>query len=197
MLTLKSAFGIALIVASAACYEATPSTSSAGGGYGGSYGDDSDASDDAGPQPTLAFVDANRTLNAVAGQGVGVFVTYQSGGQWLVQWTCDTAVTNESCFFQIDVRAVTGSPVVLASDSIAPGGTVGPSSPGTIQISTTTTTEEDQASFVTSAGATLSVAVLLNGQGSGQYFFFVQNGKVNGGYQGALADPLEFEPTSP
>ena len=174
-----------------ACYGGS---STGGGGYaGGGYG----GPDDAGTQqPMLAFVDPGRTLNATPGQGVGVFVTYQPGGQWLVQWTCDSSITHESCFFDIAVSSDTGSTAQLVDDSVAAGGAVQNEGAMTV-IQTTTTTEEDQASFSTTPGAAITVNVQLNGEPSGAYFFFVQNGAVNGGYQGTLSDPMEFEPTSP
>jgi hypothetical protein len=191
---LKYASGIALLAGLVACYGGTP-TSSSGGGYAGGSG--YGGGTDAGTEPVLAFVDPGRTLNATPGQGVGVFVTYQSGGQWLIQWTCDTSITQEPCFFEIAVHSDSGSAAQLLHDSLAAGGTVQNLNGSVTAIQTTTTTEEDQAAFGTAPGATITVNVELNGQPSGQYFFFVQNGLVNGGYQGSLNDPLEFEPTSP
>jgi hypothetical protein len=192
---LRYASGIALLASIAACYSDS-SSSSAGTAYAGGGASYGSTTADAGTDPTLAFVDPGRTLNATPGQGVGVFVTYQSGGHWLVQWTCDTSITQLPCSFDIAVGADSGSAAQLVNDSIAAGGTVQEHGPVT-EFQTTTTTEEDQASFTATAGATLTVNVELNGQLSGQYFFFVQNGLVNGGYQGALSDPMEFEPTSP
>jgi len=191
---LKYASGIALLAVLEACYGGTP-TSSSGSGYAGGSG--YGGGTDAGAQAMLAIVDTDRTLNATPGQGVGVFVTYQSGGQWLVQWTCDTSITQESCFFDIEVNSDNGSAAQLVHDSLATGGTVRTINGSVTEIQTTTTTEEDQAAFTTTPGATITVNVELNGQPSGQYFFFVQNGIVNGGYQGTLSDPMEFEPTSP
>jgi hypothetical protein len=201
----KSAFVIGLVAAVAACYGDASSSSSGGGASGGgpSYGEE-DASTSA--QPMLAFVDPGRTLNAQPGQGVGVFVTYQIGGTWVVAWTCDTSITNESCFFQISVNATNGSSQAqLLSQSIGPTDTVVtqplPAGESPVQtalvIDSTVTTQQDEVTFTTTPGATISVGVELNGVPSGQYFFFVQNGVVNGNYQGALSDPMEFEPTSP
>jgi hypothetical protein len=198
----KSAFVIALVAAVAACYGDASTT------QGQPTATPVYPADDAGTgaQPMLAFVDPGRTLNAQPGQGVGVFVTYQPGGTWLVAWTCDTSVTTESCFFQITINAVDGSSAAqVLSQSLAPGDTVVtqplPAGESPVQssfvVESTTTTQQDQVTFNTTPGATISVDVELNGVASGQYFFFVQNGVVNGNYQGSLSDPLEFEPTSP
>jgi hypothetical protein len=48
--------------------------------------------------------------------------------------------------------------------------------------------------FDTTAGATIEVSVRLDAPVS---FFFVQDGQVNGGYKGALTNPLFLRPTSP
>jgi hypothetical protein len=203
---LRSAFGIALLLAGAGCYGGAPSPPPAegyagSGGYAGSVTEE-DGATDGGAPAMLAFVDTGRTLSATPGQGVGVFVTYSAGGNWLVQWTCDTSITGESCPFQITVSTVNPSaPIALQSDNLAAGARVTAVAPSAVQtgltIETTTTTEGDNASFLTSAGAAISVGVELDGLPSSQYFFFVQNGQVNGGYTGAFSDPMEFSPTSP
>jgi hypothetical protein len=200
---LKAAFGIAAVVTGiAGCYGGTPTSSSSGGSgeYVGGY-----ATEDAGPAATpvmLAFVDTGRTLTVTPGQGVGVFVTYQAGGTWLIQWTCDTTITNESCDFAINVGVAVGPPsLALLPNTVGSGETVqlvaaDPTEPA-IQIMATTSAQQEQVSFTTSPGATINVGVQLGGLPSSQYFFFVQNGQVNGGYTGSLSDPLEFQPTSP
>jgi hypothetical protein len=212
---LKSAFGITLMAALAGCFGGTPTYGTSAGYAGGFAEQDGGVG---GPQPMLAFVDTGRTLNATAGQGVGVFVTYSTGGNWLIQWTCDTSITSESCSFQVSAEVLTPSAAIhLVNFVTAPGGSVSQSPTGPCYVApaqglddagscppiqqltatATTTTDQDALSFTTPPGATISVDVQLNGQPSSQYFFFVQNGQVNGGYTGSLSDPMEFEPTSP
>src|SRR5580704_5505136 len=72
--------------------------SSGGGYYGGSGGGTTSSSSGSGAssQPMLVVVDANQTMSASPGQGVGVFTQYQTGGHWNVWWSCDTSVTSES-----------------------------------------------------------------------------------------------------
>jgi len=215
MHTLKSAFGIAALAGVVACYGGVP-TSSSGGGSAYGYGPEEDGGV-TGTAPMLALIDTGRTLNANPGQGVGVFVTYSAGGNWLIQWTCDTTITSESCPFQISAQVLQPSAAIKLANFVAGAGSsvsqspsgcyepavpvndAGSSCPPVTQLTAvaTTTTDEDSLSFTTPPGATISVDVQLSGQPSSQYFFFVQNGQVNGGYTGPLSDPMEFEPTSP
>ena len=49
--------------------------------------------------------------------------------------------------------------------------------------------------FDTEPGELIELSAALGGEYSGQFLFFVQDGKVNGGYTGNLTDPLELQPT--
>ena len=44
-------------------------------------------------------------------------------------------------------------------------------------------------------GQPIELEVRLNGVRDGRFFFFVQNGLVNGGYTGQLSDPLVLSPS--
>jgi hypothetical protein len=60
-----------------------------------------------------------------------------------------------------------------------------------------TTTQIDEVDFDATAGATIQVDVTVSGLRDGNFFFFVQDGKIDGNYQGPLTDPLIFEPSAP
>ncbi|MGA2447826.1 MAG: hypothetical protein ABTD50_04035 [Polyangiaceae bacterium] len=143
--------------------------------------------------PILVDVDANQVMNATAGTGVGVFIEYKTGGHWYVWWTCDTSLTGYSCNYDIKATAVSGT--------IANAVSQGPDVPAisldgsnTIQLATTTTLGVDGVTFDTAPGAIISLDATLGGAEDGSYWFFVQDGQVNGGYQGPLSDPLLLEP---
>ena len=51
--------------------------------------------------------------------------------------------------------------------------------------------------FDTDPGAIITVDAAMGGIHDGRFLFFVQDGKVNGGYSGALTDPLMLEGTTP
>jgi len=138
-----------------------------------------------------------QTLTAQPGQGVGVFTEYQAGGHWNIRWTCDTAMTGLSCNFQISV-SVSSEPITnLASQLSESGAAPMQPSPNEVSVATVTTNAMDGITFDTAPGAIITLDAKLDGNEDGSFLFFVEDGKVNGGYQGALADPLMIEPSSP
>jgi hypothetical protein len=181
-------------------------SSSAGGfGYGptGTGGPLDAGSPTRSTQPLLAIVDTNQTMNASPGDGVGVFVQYQSGGHWDIWWTCDTNKTSESCSFTLNASVSTGSITNAVGPMVTTdGGIRGSFSHGDQEVEavTVTTTEVDGMTFDTPLGATLPIVTVtawVNGTPSGSFFFFVQDGQINGGYTGMLSDPLMFQPSAP
>jgi len=163
---------------------------------------------DAGPstvQPILVVVDANKTLTATPGSGVGIFVEYQTGGHWHVWWSCDTNKTGLNCAFDIKGQIDSGSISGGQTEDGTAWGKGQPSSsayaytltPQSFEAQKVTTTEVDGVRFDAPLGAVLTVTSSLGGLADGSFFFFVQNGQVNGGYTGKLTDPLSFQANAP
>ena len=147
------------------------------------------------PNPLLVDVDPDQTLNAVPGDGAGVFIEYSSGGHWHVWWTCDTNKTQLSCSWDVKVSEANGSIGKPAADATST--TIGSSSGSALEATSTTGANADGVRFDTAAGATITVSASIGGVYDGSFLFFVQNGKINGGYMGTLTDPLKLEPASP
>jgi|CZKU01.1.fsa_nt_gi hypothetical protein len=192
--TLAAATVAALLVG--CVVDSTPS--SGPGGAGGTYPvGGSSSSGGAGSQPILADIDTNGMLIATPGQGIGVYVTYETGGHWTISWTCDTAATNLSCNFVVDatVSATSGPIQNLAGiERSAANSLTEENTNQQVEAITTTTTGLDTMTFDTTPGVIVTVSVALNAPVS---FFFVQDNQVNGGYTGALTNPLMFQPTTP
>lgn len=150
------------------------------------------------PSPTAAtvLVDTDKTMTAIGGQGVGVFVEYRSGGDWHVWWTCDTQKSSRSCNFAVTIGA-TGDGFVTTTDG-APSHDIGVTG-GTDStvFRTATTTQVHDVTFSTTPGASVLMGATIDGTASPEYFFFVQDGKVNGGFRGTLTNPVYFQPKSP
>ena len=147
--------------------------------------------------PMVVAVETNQTMVAKGGEGVGVFVQYRAGGHWHVWLTCDTLVSGLDCRFNVSAVASTGA---LSNLLATPGktaridlSTIG----GAVTASSQLTNEVAGFDFGSVAGATLTVTATVSGMQSGDFFFFVQDGKVNGGFGGRLTNPLRFEPTKP
>ncbi len=191
------------------------SASYGGGGYAG--GGSASGSSGGGGQPMIAVLDTGQTFTSESmqgGQGVGVFVEYQAGGHWSIQWTCDTAITGLDCNFDIDATLTNAVPVSTDAGGDAAGAaepsimnavaqfgsitdTNVQATPTEVSAGSNTRSDIDALTFDAPPGAMITVDAKLNGEESGAFFFFVQDRTVNGGYKGVLSDPLTFEPSSP
>jgi hypothetical protein len=195
---------LALAALGTGCFSSTSGSSSgsAGGSGGVSYGGSSSGAG-APAQPLLVVVDTGQTLTAQGGQGVGVFTEYQQGGHWHVWWTCDTALTQLDCQFQVTVSGGSGgasgaSPLTAVAAQFASAGAQY-SQPSVAEIVATSTTSlgVDGLDFDATPGGTITLEAQVNGTGNGSFLFFVQDGQVNGGYKGAISDPLMLQPSAP
>ena len=140
---------------------------------------------DAGVDPLVVEVDPDRTMKAEGGQGVGVFVEYASGGKWHLFWTCDTALSGQSCEFLLRVTATTGT-LTVQDKNVDPA--------ASFEFESLTKTEVNETYFDAKAGSDVQIEAIIGGEHSSRFFFFVQNGAVNGDYTGILTDPLIFRP---
>jgi len=143
--------------------------------------------------PMLVDVDTNQTMSASPGDGVGVFVEYKAGGGWHVWWTCDTNKSQQTCNFVVKLSAQSQLQNVQTAGS-AQASTTDPSA---TTFTTTTGSTIDGVTFNTNAGDVLTVDASVDGLADGSFVFFVQDGKVNGGYTGKLTNPLKLEGKSP
>lgn len=146
--------------------------------------------------PMLVEVDSDQTMNAVGGEGVGVFVEYQKGGHWHVWWTCDTKATGQTCDFSISISSAEGALSNVDPTELAQGLYSSPT-PARLEASSTTTNEVRGIRFDTQAGAVITIEAALGNLKDGSFLFFVQDGKVNGGFTGVLTNPLRFQGSVP
>jgi hypothetical protein len=175
----------------AGCFAGTDGSSSSGGSGPAPY---TSSSGTAPPQPLLVDVDTGGTLLTTPGNGIGVYVEYQTGGHWRVSWTCDTSLTSLSCSFIVDASVTAGTIASTGTEGLNPDDSVSQASARQIEAVTTTTTGVDAILFDTNPGEAITVTVSLNAPVS---FFFVQDNLVNGGYKGVLTNPLIFQPSTP
>ncbi|MEO6420879.1 MAG: hypothetical protein ABIP39_15810, partial [Polyangiaceae bacterium] len=61
----------------------------------------------------------------------------------------------------------------------------------------TTTTTVQGVFFDTAPGASIVLQGSISGNTDSSFFFFVQDGVVNGGFQGKLTNPIEFQGSKP
>jgi len=124
---MRLAYGLVLVLGAAAAAAATACESNVtcdgyyvcqagqpcycGGVVPSSGGSTSSGSTSSGASanPMLVRVETGRTLTASPGDGVGVFVTYQSGGHWTMWWTCDTNKTSNVCNYEVSAQSQTSA----------------------------------------------------------------------------------------
>jgi len=148
-------------------------------------------------QPLTVVVDTDQTMQHVdGGQGVGVFVEYAKGGHWHVRWACDTALSGLPCDFRI---AMTGPGITNAkSTSFDSTDALDTASPDALVATTHVTMGVDAVDFDAQPGADVKIDLTMSGLRSGEFFFFIENGQVNGNFPAnKLTDPLIFEPSTP
>jgi hypothetical protein len=147
--------------------------------------------------PVLVRVDTDRTLDAAPGEGVGVFVEYAAGGKWHVWWTCDTAKTAASCMFDLRIASESGDIGAIHSEGALAGDTIVATDAQTIDAHSNTGSNAVGVRFDAPVQGIVSIDAKVGGTTDAGFFFFVQDGKPNGGYTGPLTNPLLFQGSTP
>jgi hypothetical protein len=185
---------VAIVAIGAGC---GPDRSQSGSGYGGSDVGTGGTGGAGSSKPMLVVVDPDRVMHATAGQGVGVFTEYQTGGHWRVWWTCDTAKTSQACRFDVIATVADGALGNAAGLSPGDGIRLSQANAQSVEALTTTTENIEGMTFDSTAGATITLDAQVGGLRDGSFLFFVQDGKINGGYTATLTDPLMLQPLAP
>ena len=203
--TFRIILASALATAAVACVvESEPRRIAGSGGgsaTGGSTGTDPNPGSNGTPPsssaPILVEVDTDKTMTAAPGEGVGVFVEYAKGGKWHVWWTCDTKKTQQSCDFQVKISVTSGA--IANAKTEVPGAAYLDTSGGASSVGakTLTSSEIHGITFETNAGATITLDARVGEFHDSSFLFFVQDGKVNGGFTGKLTNPLQLVGKSP
>jgi hypothetical protein len=138
-------------------------------------------------QSVVVLVDADKTMNVTGGEGAGIFVEARSGGKWIVSWTCDSKLTGQSCAFTHSITSTRISNQVLNGESL-------PGESTRVTFDSVVSNQVGKLSFQAEEGASVTIQSTLPGESNsdGRYFYFVQDGKVNGGFAGQLSNPLIF-----
>jgi hypothetical protein len=139
--------------------------------------------------PIVVLIDADKTMNIRGGDGVGIFVEYKSEGTWQISWTCDTNRSGQSCNFTHKVQAAKIQDPVIDGEAFQGSDT-------SLSHQANTTSGIGKITFKSTPGASITVQSSVGGEANadGRYFFFVQDGNVNGGFNGRLSNPLTFQP---
>lgn len=140
-------------------------------------------------------IDSDEGIEADPGEGAGVFLEYQSGGSWELFTTCDTAVSDLLCEFDILLSVPLGydfEQVVeteLESDDY-----IVQVERGVMQLLWLTDVDFDRISFETEPGQTLRLDVLLDGLEDPEIVFWIGYGALQ---IAAPSNPLDLTPSEP
>ncbi len=161
------------------------------------YGDGVYVAEPTAAVPLLVEVDTNQTMTVDGGKGVGVFVEYASGGSWSVFWTCDTLLTGQRCDFDVVASVAPGLTIRNIDTRGVGDGVVSNPASNVLEVSGTAGAGVPALYFATDPGAVLTLDARVGGIRSGAFFFFVQNGRINGDFAGSLSNPLQLQGSVP
>ncbi len=128
---------------------------------------------DVGPSrdPLLVHVDADRKLTALPGESTAVFIEYGTGGKWHVSWTCDPRAAKSTlvsgCFVHVAIASESTLSNTLYDGNATSGSTA-----------------------INSSNPKRFEAQTLTNYDPGGITFTSDRGKINGGFDGPLTDPL-------
>lgn len=178
-----------------------------GGGHDDGYYDGDDGDDQASPPddqvppdeeipavPSYA-IQADQVFEAKPGEGVGIFVEYQSGGKWHVFTTCDTFVSKEICSFDIFAGARSAAELrAYATDEVEGFDELKDLGDGTVELIADTDSDTDGLVLELDAGTPLRLEVYLDGQAAQSFVYWVSDDAV---HAGVPENPVQFVPVTP
>jgi hypothetical protein len=140
-------------------------------------------------------IDTGSTLEATAGDGVGVFVEYAGEGRWHVWTACDTNSSHADCGFDVFASVPSGGAITNPTGENLEGeDNVRVESDGAVHLAAATSTEFDGMTFETDPGSTVELEVFLDGEAQPHFVYWVGDGVL---HNGAPTNPVDFAPNAP
>ncbi|MDC3961696.1 hypothetical protein [Polyangium jinanense] len=155
---------------------------------------------DDGPRPSEVpmemSIETDVQLDAVPGDGVGVFVEYYSSGVYRVWTTCDTSFSGAVCPMDIFMSVDTSSTIdAITTDDLEGADHVNINeAAGTVDLHVDTGVDYDALEISTTPGAILRLEVLIDGVPQPRFVYWFGNGVL---HNGAPTSPVDFVPTVP
>lgn len=140
-------------------------------------------------------VDTDKTLESPAGEGVGLFVEYATGGTWRLWTTCDTNYSNVGCKFDVFASVDTASKIDIVEGSELEGyDDASALDDGSVHFHAETASDYDVMTLSTTPGSILRVELSLDGESANRFIYWIGEGIL---HEGAPTSPVDFKPTSP
>ncbi|MDI1449411.1 hypothetical protein [Polyangium sp. 6x1] len=147
-------------------------------------------------QPMQMSIETDVQLDAVPGDGVGVFVEYYASGVYRIWTTCDTNFSGLSCPMDIFTSVDTSSTIdAVTTDDLEGADHVNiHEAAGTVDMHVDTGVDFDAIEISTTPGAILRLEVLIDGVPQPRFVYWFGNGVL---HNGAPTSPVDFVPTVP
>lgn len=150
-------------------------------------------------------IDAGEQLALEAGAGVGVALEYAGDGQWRLATVCDTALSDESCVFDLLVSSDASDAGITAFEGVdlEAGDVVRAPDRFAVQLEWITEADQDALDFRTEPGATVRLSALLYDPIADSAFDWSDDPRiiswVGGGavHRGAPSNPVDLTPDRP
>lgn len=154
------------------------------------YNDDGycDCYDDGSCEVDSVGIDTGATLEAVPGEGTGIFVEYLGNGDWSVWTACDTEISGYTCIFDL---YVSGEGLGFVDGFDLEGGDYVDDSSSTAQLHFETDYDFDAAEFSTFTDEPLYFEAYLDGAPETQFTFWTWGGEI---YHDPPTNPVYFVP---
>jgi hypothetical protein len=147
-------------------------------------------------EPMRVNIASDVALDAIPGDGVGVFVEYYAGGTYRIWTTCDTTFSGNACAFDIFTSVDSSSNIVATTEEDLEGVdtiTVNPGQ-GTVDLRFDTGGDYDSAVIDVTPGAILRLEAFVDGASDPRFVYWFGNGVL---HEGAPTNPVDFAPTKP
>ena len=141
-----------------------------------------------------ATIDVGAGIDATPGEGAGAFVEYQGDGRWRIFVSCDTAVSDFTCLWDIIVTPHEGSLDDLEFDGADSSDFLGWERHNSARFVAETDFDLDGFTVRADPGATLRVDVFLDDVPAPRYIYWVADGGLN---RGAPTNPVDLTPSAP
>ncbi|MDI1435098.1 hypothetical protein [Polyangium sorediatum] len=147
-------------------------------------------------QPMEMSIETDVQLDAVPGDGVGVFVEYYSSGVYRIWTTCDTNYSGVVCPMDIFMSVDTSSTIdAVTTDDLEGADHVNiREAQGTVDMHVDTGVDIDAIEISTTPGAILRLEVLIDNVPQPRFVYWYGNGVL---HDGAPTSPVDFVPTVP
>lgn len=154
-------------------------------------------SEDPEPEPIVPSyaIQSDMVFEAKPGEGVGIFVEYQTGGKWHIFTTCDTFTSKQVCSFDIFAGGRTAEDLkAYATEETEGFDEVKDLGDGTLELIADTDSDTDGLVVEMNPGSPLRLEVYLDGQSAEKFVYWISDDTV---HAGVPDNPVQFVPVKP